>query len=65
MLISNKKSSKHENLNVTSLAARLHYDTFQSERHLKYLLTRHWSLKQRATKLKIKLNSFDGTKMSI
>ena len=65
MLISNKKSSKHENLNVTLFAARLHYDTFQSERHLKDLLTRHWSLKQRATKLKIKLNSFDGTKMSI
>ena len=65
MLISNKKSSKHENLNVTLFAARLHYNTFQSERHLKDLLTRHWSLKQRATKLKTKLNSFDGTKMSI
>ena len=65
MLISNKKSSKHENLNVTLFAAGLHYDTFQSERHLKDLLTRHWSLKQRASKLKIKLNSFDGTKMSI
>ena len=41
MLISNKKSSKHENLNVTLFAAGLHYDTFQSERHLKDLLTRH------------------------
>ena len=40
MLISNKKSSKHENLNVTLFAAGLHYDTFQSERHLKDLLTR-------------------------
>ena len=41
MLISIKKSSKHENLNISLFAAGLHYDTFQSELYLKYLLARH------------------------
>ena len=41
MLISIKKSSKHENLNISLFAAGLHYDTFQSERYLKDLLARH------------------------
>lgn len=40
-LISIKKSSKHENLNISLFAAGLHYDTFQSERYLKDLLARH------------------------
>ena len=41
ILISIKKSSKHENRNISLFAADLHYDTFQSERYLKDLLARH------------------------